>query len=300
MIFLQILISVILPIFIMIALGVLIDRRFELDLNTMTKLNFYVFVPALSFVKLLDADVTLRQMGAISLFGTLQVVVLLVLSWLVYSTGSLYKHRTPLTMGTLFYNCGNYGIPLVAIAFGSRQIGTITAIIIIQTLLSFTLGIWIFGLKAQGVAKAALGLAKVPVVQAMAAALIFRGFHIPVPAPIYRPLAFLSDGLIPLALLTLGMQLSRTRLTRGVRSLSAVTVMRLVISPIVAVFLVKLFGFSGTLASVLIVAAGFPVAVNVYVLAAEYGQDEDLVSQSIFVSTILSAVTVSVLLAIYR
>ena len=48
----QILYSVILPVFIIIGVGWLLDRKFQLDLPTLSKLNFYVFVPALMFVML--------------------------------------------------------------------------------------------------------------------------------------------------------------------------------------------------------------------------------------------------------
>jgi predicted permease len=114
------------------------------------------------------------------------------------------------------------------------------------------------------------------------------------------PLNYLSDGLIPMALLTLGMQLARTRLNHSIASLSAVTIMRLVVSPIITTLLVLPFGFTKTVAAVLIVTAGFPVPVNLYVLSAEYRQDEELAGQAILVSTILSALTVSILLAMYR
>ena len=50
------------------------------------------------------------------------------------------------------------------------------------------------------------------------------------------------------------------------------------------------------LSALLVVAAGFPVAVNLTILSAEYRRDEDLASQSIFVSTLLSGVTLAVLL----
>ena len=40
------------------------------------------------------------------------------------------------------------------------------------------------------------------------------------------------------------------------------------------------------------------VAVNVYILSAEHDRDEDFASQSVFWTTVLSAVTVSILLAL--
>lgn len=296
----QILLRVTLPIFLIIGLGVLLDRKFRLDLPTMSKLNFYVFVPALTFIKLLEAKVSTAQMSTVGLFGIVHVLLLLAISWLICSHPSLRKQRTVLAMGAIFYNCGNYGIPFVILAFGGVWIGLITTVVVVQNILSYTLGIWMFEHKSRGAGSILTGLLKVPVLHAVVLALILRAVPWKVPAPIYLPLNYLSDGLVPIALLTLGMQLSRTRLTHGIPSLSLVTVMRLMISPIIAALLVIPFGFTGTIAKVLIVVAGFPVAVNLYILAAEYNQDEELASQAIFISTLLSAITLSVLLAIYR
>ncbi|RIO77638.1 AEC family transporter, partial [Staphylococcus gallinarum] len=48
---LYILETVLLPIFIMIILGFILEHKFDLDLNTLAKLNIYVFVPGFIFVK---------------------------------------------------------------------------------------------------------------------------------------------------------------------------------------------------------------------------------------------------------
>jgi len=104
--------------------------------------------------------------------------------------------------------------------------------------------------------------------------------------------------LIPVALITLGAQLSRSWSAANLLPISAVSFLRLAISPLLAAALIPCFGFSGPAASLLVVAAGMPVAVNVYILAAEYERDDALASQAVFWTTLLSAVTVSALLAV--
>lgn len=58
MLFFTILANVILPIFVIIGVGFLMDRLFHLDMRTLSKLNFYVFIPALTFVKFLESDLS--------------------------------------------------------------------------------------------------------------------------------------------------------------------------------------------------------------------------------------------------
>lgn len=298
--FIHILLNIIAPIFVIVGIGVLIDRRLQLDLPTLAKLNFYVFVPALSFVVLLKANITAGAMMGIGLFSLLHALILFALGWLVCYHPALRSKQTVVTLGTIFYNAGNYGIPLIVLAFGAKLVGAIAIVLVVQNLLTFTLGIWLMEHKVNGAGKALLGMLKIPVIYAVAAALLLRALPVALPAQIMTPLSYLSDGLIPIALLTLGVQLSRTRFSHNLKALTVVTVLRLLVSPLLAAALVIPFRFVAPLSSVLIVAAGFPIAVNLYILSAEYQQDEELASQAIFVTTLLSAISISVILLLCR
>jgi predicted permease len=295
-----ILLTIILPIFALIGIGMLVDRKFHLDLPTLSKLNFYVFVPALAFVKLLQSDVTPAMLGQVGLFSLLHGAVLFALAWAVYSYPALRPQRTIISLASIFSNVGNYGIPLILLAFGDKQVGIITIIVVVQNLLSFTFGIWMLERRTQTPLKVLRGMAGVPVVYAVLAAVVLLLCHVQVPEPIMKPLSFLADGLIPVALLMLGAQLSRTRLSQGLPNLMAISSLRLLISPALAVVLLPLFPFTAPVTAVLIIASAFPVAVNVYILAAQYQQDEAMVSQAIFWTTLLSAATMSILLVMVR
>src|SRR5438105_5580935 len=50
--------QVCLPIFSLLSVGWILDRRFNLDLGTMVKLNIYVFVPAFIFVEVVSSPLT--------------------------------------------------------------------------------------------------------------------------------------------------------------------------------------------------------------------------------------------------
>jgi hypothetical protein len=71
-----------------------------------------------------------------------------------------------------------------------------------------------------------------------------------------------------------------------------------VVSPLVVWLLVRLFGFTGVAAQVLIVMGGLPTAINTFVLASEFDQDAELASRMVFWTTLFSAVTISILLVL--
>lgn len=298
MLVITILRDIILPVFILIGVGTLLDRFFRLDLPTLSKLNFYVFVPALPLKSLIMSDLDPRLLGGIALFGVAHVAVLYGLGLLAFRPAPLRPHATPLMLGTLFHNCGNYGIPLALLAFGDTGGAVMAIVVVVQSVIQFTLGIWIVQ-RGRGSAWWALGgLLKVPVVWAVAIGLAVRFSGSTVPGFLMQPIKYLSDGLIPVALITLGVQLGRTRIAGNWLPVGALLAMRLVVSPAIAALLLVALApwVAPALWPVLIVAAGLPVAVNVYVLALEYNFEPGLASQTIFWSTLLSAVTVTALL----
>jgi len=306
----QILVSVILPVFVIIGIGWLLDRRFQLDLPTLSKLNFYVFVPALMFVMLLEEPITAKELLTVGVFSVAHFALLFAVAWTAFMHRRLRDRRTVMTLGTVLYNCGNFGIPLVLLAFPDNRsvVGILVIIIMVQNLLTFTAGVWLMERQARAAGSALLNMLKLPTLYAIVLALLMRwqGWELPRELLVLNNagragvINYLANGLIGIALLTLGVQLSRARLSRALGPVSAVTGMRLLISPLLAAALLPFFHFNREVAAVLIVAAGFPVAVNLTILSAEYRQHEDLASQSIFISTLLSAVTLAVLLAVAR
>ena len=135
MVLLQTCYSVVLPIFIVIGTGWLLDRRFRLDLPTLSKLNFYIFVPALVFVKILETDLVLHRMGRVGAFALVHSAVLFALAWFAFSRGKMRAQRRVMTLGAVFLNSGNYGIPFVILAFGDAYVGVI-AIVLVDILLN--------------------------------------------------------------------------------------------------------------------------------------------------------------------
>ncbi len=291
--------SVILPIFVLIGIGTALDRCFQLDLRTLSKLNFYVFVPALLFIKIFEAETAGGTLMRVALFTILQVAILFVAARLAMTYGPLREHRTVLSLGAVFANAGNYGIPLCIMAFGDEYVGPLAIVIVTQNIFAFTFGVWLFQEETGGLRHVLRAMAKIPSLYAVALALIFKAMDLGLADQIHAPLNLLADGLIPVALLTLGAQLSRSTIAKkNLLPLSAVAVIRLVLAPLLAFALLPIFGFTPTLASLLIVVSGLPVAVNLFILAAEYEQDEDLASQAVFWTTLLSTGTVSILLAL--
>ena len=119
-----------------------------------------------------------------------------------------------------------------------------------------------------------------------------------IPEPVWMPLDMLGKAAIPVALVILGVQLTKVQLGGAWRDLVSVSVIRLAISPLLALGLAMLMGLSGELRTVLVLEAAMPSAVNAGLLAAEFDTKPEFVAGAILVTTVLSAATLSVLIGL--
>ena len=139
-------------------------------------------------------------------------------------------------------------------------------------------------------------------VWAVASALLIRALHLPVRDVgwIWVPLRYFSDGLVGVALVTLGVQLSHTEHKQRLSRIGWALGLRLIGGPLLAWALVYAFDFHGETAAIMILSASFPTAVNTALIAHEFKTDSHFAAAAVFWSTIFSMVTVTALVALLR
>jgi len=105
---------------------------------------------------------------------------------------------------------------------------------------------------------------------------------------------------VGVALVTLGAQLSQTRVQQNAGRLFWALGLRLLAGPLLAALLCGRFGFHGEEAVVMVVSAAFPTAVNTALLAHEFQADSQFAAAVVFYSTLASMLTVTCLIAVLR
>lgn len=294
--------QVLLPVLAMFGLGWVLDRKFTFDLNTCVKLNIYLFVPAFMFVHVVKSDLSgelaLRVVG----FTACIIASMFLLAEVI---GRIAGYDTPkrrsMQMAAMFYNSANYGIPLMTLAF--PQVGAVfqVFIVLVQNLTTFTVGLFLANSAHTGW-RVVVPMLRQASIWAIIAAIAVRLGHVPVQQWrwLWVPLNYFSDGLVAMALVTLGVQLSKTEHRQPLGRISWALALRLLIAPLIAWALVPLFGFTGETARILIVSTSFPTAVNTALLAHEFKADSHFAAAAVFYSTMASMVTVTLLVAIVR
>nr|WP_235814561.1 AEC family transporter [Propionispora sp. 2/2-37] len=211
----------------------------------------------------------------------------------------------------MFNNSGNIGLSLITLVFTStpfvfdgktpylqQAIATQIVILVIQNISTNTLGFFNAGRAHGNVRQSILQIFTMPAIYIIPTAFFCKSIPFDFTATLIWPaLEYLRDGLVPVALLTLGVQLSQTQfdLKNPDVHLSAFT--RLIIGPVLAVLFIHIGGFTGVVAQTILIAYSVPTAVNTALIAIECDSCQNFAAQAVMVSTVFSAVTLS--LAIY-
>jgi len=291
-------INILLPIFLIIALGAIFEKVKGPDFKTVSDLTLFFFTPCLIFAGLLKggAEVVgfLPKTVAFMLALTLIFWVLSVLCGRLLKLDS--RRQSAFSLATIMMNTGNYGLPLVLFAYGPEGLSYAVVVMVLFTFPLGTLAIYIASRGEDSPAKALLEMFKVPLFHAIILAAIWRGFALPLPAIIFKAVDIVGQAAIPGLLVLLGMQLARTKLKGELVAISAGSFLRLVVSPFVAILLCQLLEIQGLPRNVLVLQTSTPAAVIPLLYAVNYDTRPDMVAGTIFVSTIASAATLTVLL----
>ena len=110
----------------------------------------------------------------------------------------------------------------------------------------------------------------------------------------------LSDAALPLMILILGMQLERATFPKRPGVVTAAVVLSLTVAPLVALSLTWLLGLSGEARQAGMMLASMPSAVITTILALEFDTAPEFVTNVVFLSTVLSPLTLTPLIALLK
>lgn len=297
--FFHILLNNIIPLCIMIGIGVLLQRAFKLDIKTLSKLNMYLFSPAIIFLMVYESTISLAVLFQALLFFCLFFTATFIIAEIVVRIkGYNQSMKVAMRNSILFYNSANYGIPLNQLVFAFNPFALSIQIIMmmVQSLIPNTYGVYSVNSYKQKFSQTAKTILSLPVIYLIPLAFIMRGFQIPIPAPIYVPIDYVAQAFIATALVTLGVQLGSMRWVIRFSDVLLSNVLRLCIGPVVGFLIVLAMGIEGLMAQVLVLSVAAPTSLISMLLAVEFDNEPEFSSQTVFSSTLFSIVTVTIVI----
>ncbi len=296
-----------LPFFMLIALGYGSGRTgfFSPEATAyLTKFVFYFALSAmlfrfsanLSLADILDWQFVLAYLSATALVYVFATVVAL-------------RRGVPVTEAAVEAQCavignvGFLGIPMLVLLLGEGAVGPVMMVLAVDLIVFGSLIVILITGSRDGrmspkiLWTVAVGLAKNPMIVSITLGLVVSAYAVPVPRPVNEFLTLLGAAATPGALFAIGASLASKSAER-VAVAGWLSFNKLVLHPAaVAVAALLLFDVDPYAAGVMIAAASLPVAGNVYIIAQHYGVAPTRVSASILISTAVSVVTVSLVIA---
>ena len=283
-------VSILLPLFAITALGYFVGRRMKPDLSHANKLNMDVFVPALVFGALVGKDFRLGEYLPL-LFATVVIIVGSgVAGWLVArAAGIATKTLVPPMM---FNNCGNLGLPLAVLAFGESALAPAVVMFVVSNVIHFSYGAWLLDhhTKLSTVWRS-------PSILATIAGLAVGFLGIEVWPPLLMSIEMVGDISIPLMLFALGVRLADSRISAVGFGLFG-AVLRPVVGMALAWALLQMLELPPREQALLLVFGALPPAVLNYMFAERYDQEPDKVASMVLIGNLAAVVFLPIALAL--
>ena len=301
-------ISALLPVFLLIVLGFVLRRslmRLDTQWHGLERLTYYVLFPTLLIQTLVKADLSSVPVAGVG--GTLMLSALamsllclalrpLLSRWnidgpaftSIFQGATRWQTYVALAVaGNLF---GNSGLALASVAM--------IAIIPLVNVFSVSVLAHYAAPEKQSIRAVAMTVVKNPLIWACAIGLAVNVTHLPLPKVWHDVAEALGRSSLGIGLLVTGAGLHLEGLLRPSLAASIAVFLKLFLMPALAVALALWFGISGPGLVVVAVCSSVPTSSSAYVLARQMGGDAPLLAQIITLQTILAAVTMPVVIAL--
>jgi len=293
--------TTILSIIFMVLLGYILKKidLFKItDMDTLNKFVINIALPSMIFITIYGADLhVLSQLVTMPLVGIIigacsGIFVYLLLTLKKYPKKKKWALILPVSLG----NTGFLGFPVTFGVFGSE--GLVRAIFYDMSSLIMFLSLsailmFNFGGKIIDSVKSLL---RFPALWAVLVGLLFNFLNVSIGEILDITINYLASATIPLIMISLGLSLQFKGIEEGIKSTSLVAFFKLIVSPILAFFMLGLLGFSGFEHSVGIIEAAMPCSMLTLVLAIENDLDFKLTANCIVISTIVSLITIPLIM----
>jgi predicted permease len=298
------LLLIVLPVFVLIAIGYVTRRYAIVSDRTGDGLTDFVFtlaVPCLLFRTLATAEVP-----AVQPWGY----------WISYFVGVLVCWTIAMLVATRFFGrsgpaavaCGFsaaqsntvlVGIPIILKAFGDAGAVPLALLLAVHLPVTMTAATLLAEGRNASLRQIGLKLATHPIIIGIVLGSAVRPFVGLTPQPLWTVVDMLAGAAVPCALICLGIALYRYGLESGLKLPLRMSALKLGLHPlIVFVLATQVFSMPPAWAGVAVMFAACPCGINAYLFAERYKDGMAEASTAIALSTLLSVVTVIAWLAI--
>ena len=293
--------NVVLPLFLLIALGYALKRLRmydEVTLKNINKLVFKVFLPVYLFHSIYSTDLSAVFDIKVILFAIAGLLIwFLILMFLIPRMEKDNAKRGVMIQGMFRSNFVLFGLPVAISLCGEENIGITSLLLgivvpIYNVLAVITLET--FRGTKPSVKKILIGIMKNPLIIASVLGVGMYLLKIELPYTIEKTVVDIGKVATPLALIALGGGFAFHKVKGDIKQLMVSVVGKLVISPLFMVTAAVLLGFRNEVLVPILLMSGAPTAVSSYTMAEQMGGNGELAGEIVVFTTGISIATIFV------
>ena len=294
---------------ILVSIGILLQKKGVVDDLTSKKLSAIVVDvcnPALIMASILGGNITAGRRDLIYAAGlgvafyAFLVVIGMFLPWLLHASPD---NRKFYNLMCVYTNTGFLGIPIAKAILPANAIIYVIVINIFYSLLFYTHGLAVLdhGTSNSG-KKEGSSLKQIinpGIIMACLSLLVFW-FSIKLPPILENTVIYVGNATIFLSMVLLGVSIARSRFTDSLKDwrIWVFIALRLVLLPILVVLILHSVSFDKTATLAMCLMAAVPVGNLPMIQAEKKGMDTTILSSAIAVTTVVSIVTITILIAV--
>jgi len=291
--------NVVVPLFIMIALGYLAKHfKFydEKGLQAMNKLIYKIFLPVTIFNNITNVDLSQGVNVSMMAYTGIAMFFAFLLCFIVVPLiNKERKQCGALIQGICRSNFVIFGMPLSQMLFPQDTTGAAAMLVAVAIPIGNMMSVialeYFRGGKVD-IKKILIGIITNPLIIGCLLGIAFLLLDIPIPKLIKSPISDLGKVSGPLALFLLGGSIHFEKIKGNIKPLIMGVAGKLVIIPAIFVSIAALLGFRGVALAAIMVVFVAPTAVNSYTLAQMMDADSELASEIVVFTTAFSILSI--------
>jgi len=290
----------VLILFILIAVGFLCNKTKILTdsaLKGLTNFVLYVVTPCVivnSYQREFDKNM-LRGLFITVIAAVLSFAINILMAHVFVKDKDKIKEKT-LRFGAVFSNCGYMSLPLQEAMLGETGVFYGATYIAV-----FQIVLWTYGVVLMSGSVKNISLKKIfinPGVLSTAIGLLLYVFSISIPFTVLEPIKYLAALNTPIPMVIVGYYLAQASLgLKGFASYVSV-ILRLIVSPLIMIAIMLIFGVKGDIAIACTIAASAPVAATTTMFCENFDGDTTLSAALVSITTIISIITMPLVVAL--
>ena len=291
----------ILPVFLIVGVAMVYHRLFHPDFREITNLTLTVFAPIFVFDALVKEKITLSMLAKPVLFMVLLTASMMILAYLISKLLKAGENeRVSLILASSMINVGNFGLPLIYFTYGNKASAYSVLYFMAFNIPLSTIAIYISS-REKKMINIVRDVLKIPLFYAMILAMVVAQMDIRIPDFIQKSTGLMGFATIPLMIFILGLQLASIRIRLNfITYIVPAVLLRLVVSPVIALALFHVLGVTGLERDVAVVQTSAPAALLPLMYAIRFNRAPDLLAATILTSTLLSGVSLTYLIHVLR